>query len=89
MPSIEERVASLEAVVRLMQCDHATQRALHVTTLHDLHTKIDTNFSELDAKFNTLEAKIDNKFAEIDTRFDTMQADISAILTAVGKLLKP
>ena len=89
MPSVEQRLTNVEHTLRLMQREHASQRGLHVATLHDLHDKIDTLDAKVEAKFTQLDTKIDALEAKIEVRLDTMQADISAILTAIGKIIKP
>ena len=54
---------------------------LHVTTLHDLHGKIETEAGELRTEMN---ARFDTVEAELNQRFGTVEAGVRAILDLLG-----
>ena len=82
MPSMEERMIAVERALRMHSRDRATQRGMVELALQDIHDR-----------FDRVEAKIDSDNAELrlemNQRFDAMQSDLSALITAVGKLIKP
>ena len=85
MPTPEERLTHLERAVRLLTRDQATSRALYFSSIADINGRFDDLEARLDERFNA----VDQRFDAIDQRFDAMHTDIQALITAVGKMIKP
>ena len=88
MPSLEElesRIKALENKWRLTGREQNTMRQLANIALDDLNQR----FERIETLMIDTETKNDLRFKAIDQRFDALQTDIHALISAVGKRIKP
>ena len=87
MPTVEERLASLEAKVEAI----ADLRHLIAELRGDMNarfTSIDGRFANMDARFTTIDTRftsIDARFTSIDTRFTEMSRLIASLDAKVDR----
>ena len=89
MPSMEERMIAVERALRMHSRDRATQRGMVELALQDIHDRFDRVEAKIDADNAELRQETNELRQEMNQRFDAIQSDLGALITAVGKLIKP
>ena len=87
MPSMEERMSSVERTLRLHHRDRTTMRAIYDMAIQDIHVR----FDELEKRMGAVDSKMATKDdleqleTRLDSRIDAVQDDVKAILTIIKK----
>lgn len=70
MPSVEERLASLEGRIQEHAAFMADARGSVPDALRDLRREMDQRFQQVDQRFQ----QVDQQFGQVDRRFDRLEA---------------
>lgn len=70
MPSVEERLASLEGRIQEHAAFMADARGSVPDALRDLRREMDQRFQQIDQRFQ----QVDQQFGQVDRRFDRLEA---------------
>lgn len=77
MPSVEERLASLEGRIQEHAAFMADARGSVPDALRDLRREMDQRFQQIDQRFQQVDQRfqqVDQQFGQVDRRFDRLEA---------------
>ena len=76
MPSVEERLATLEGRIQEQAVFMADVRGSTVEAIRDLRREIDRQFESVDRQFENVDRQfenVDRRFEHVDRRFDRVE----------------